>query len=149
MKGLQDNCPGCGNAYFFREGASQGYGCDIEGCLWGAVTSYHPAIFNDPTVYAVSIEALPDDSLRSIARLALRLNIPATEARRWLRDLPIQVADLRAPEVFALRCELESEGYRVSISPSFPHEVFDPEPQGQFALSAEEILLFQLNSDES
>jgi hypothetical protein len=142
-KGPFPECPGCGNAYRFRLGSSEGYGCDVVSCSWGVATTYLPEICRDPTVYSLSIDALPDTSLRSVARLALRLGIKSSEAREQIRNLPIPFASGSASEVFALRQKLETEGYGVSIQPIFPYDVFDPNPQGKFHLSLEEIKAFQ------
>lgn len=139
MKGLFPNCPGCGNAYSFRHGASQGYACHVQRCPWGIATTYIPEILKDRTVYTLSIDALPDESLRSIARLALRLGLSSAEVRQRCRSLPIPVARASASKVFSLRQELETEGYRVSIVPPFPYDVFDPNPEGKFPLTEEQI----------
>lgn len=148
-KGPFPECPGCGNAYRFRLGSSEGFGCDVVSCSWGVATTYSPEICRDPTVYSLYIDALPDTSLRSVARLALQLGIPSSEAREQIRNLPVRYASGEASEVFALRHKLESEGYVVSIQPTFPYDVFDPNPQGKFPLSTEEIEAFQAEYSEN
>jgi hypothetical protein len=145
-KGLFADCPGCGNAYFYREASSQGYGCDAQGCSWGVATTYLPAILHDQTLYTVSIESLPDDSLRTIARLAIRLGIPSVDVRQRVGSLPMRVAEVRAGEALRLRQDLEAEGFGVGIAPPFPYNVFDTKPQGKFPLSPDEVKAFQMGT---
>ena len=147
MKGLHDDCPGCGNAYHFRLGSSQGLRCRVDGCHWGVVTTYVPAILEDPTSYTLSISSLPDNSLESVARLALRFNIPLPEARSLRASLPKPVYSGGAADVFALREELLAQKYGVTIGPHFKYDVFDDLPQGEFPLTAEDIA--ELRRDES
>ena len=131
-QGLEPDCPECGNLVFFRRGSSQGCYCLKSDCEYGFATTYIPEIETDPTIYEVYITSLGTDYQQNIVFLALNFNLNINEARKF--KIPGQLllkAD--AVKVFEVRQKLCDRAIEIAIEPKYKYEVWDANPQGEFA----------------
>ena len=143
MNTLFPECPGCGNAYFFREGRVQGYGCRIDACDFGCTKPYYPEIIRDGTVYKIFVEDWGNNWKKSLAKVSLRLGIPIKEMRKFRDDRESHLFQGRAEEIFKVRAEFETIGLILRIDPSFKYDVFDKNIDGKWPLTDESILLWK------
>ena len=143
MRTLFPECPGCGNAYNFRQGGSQGCACKIDECEFGYATTYIPEIILDSTIYKVFVEDWGIDWKRALVKIALKLNISVGELRKSKNNREYCLVQGYAQYIFHFRSELNPLGLILRIEPEFPYDIFDINLESEWSLSNEEIKYFK------
>lgn len=139
MQALFPDCPRCGNVVGFRQGHSVGLRCTVAECRVGVAWSYRPPIELDRVVYAIYACSLGGAWKEKGARLAVRFGIPLSRVAQSRGTVELPLFRGGAPEVFRIREELARQDIPVRIEPSFPYDVYDSLPEGEFAPSREQV----------
>lgn len=137
FKGLENNCPECGNLVYFRKNLSQGYYCLKSECDYGYATTYIPEISRDRTIYQVYISSLGDNWKQALVFLVLKFNLGIQEALKFKQPGQLLLTG-DAVKVFDMRERLASKNIKIAISPTYRYDVWDINPQGEFLINTSE-----------